>query len=77
MLKRNKTCCIEFSFVNPLSANSTKWSNTPKQCISCFFFISQVLNKIEVEFATGILLVPLFTTQFWFTRLLRTFTSEP
>ena len=42
-----------------------------------FSCIPQVINKIELESATGILVVPLFTTQPWFTRLLRILTSEP
>ena len=41
--------------------------------LSC---IPQVINKIELESATGILVVLLFTTQLWFTRLLRILTSE-
>ena len=32
---------------------------------------------MELESATGILVVPLFTTQPWFTRLLKIVTSEP
>ena len=42
-----------------------------------FSCIPQVINKIELESATGILVVPLFTKQPWFTRLLRILTNEP
>ena len=42
-----------------------------------FSCIPQIINKIEAESATGILVVPLFTTQHWFSRLLRIPTSEP
>ena len=42
-----------------------------------FAIISKVLSKIEAEMATGILIVPLFTTQSWFTRLLRLLIHEP
>ena len=42
-----------------------------------FSCIPQVINKMELESATGILVVPLFTTQPWFTRLLKIVTSEP
>ena len=37
-----------------------------------FAIISNVLLKIEAEMATGVLIVRLFTTQSWFTRLFKT-----
>ena len=42
-----------------------------------FSVISTVLRKIENEQAEGIIIVPLFTTQPWFTRLLRILVSDP
>ena len=42
-----------------------------------FAIISKVLSKIEAEMATGVLIVPLFTTQSWCTQLLRLLVHEP
>ena len=53
------------------------WQQEHFYAFSSFSCIPQVINKIELESATGILVVPLFTTQPWFTRLLRILTSEP
>ena len=53
------------------------WQQEHFYAFPSFFCIPQVINKIELESATGILVVPLFTTQPWFTRLLRILTSEP
>ena len=36
-----------------------------------------VLKKIENEQAEGMIIVPLFTTQLWFTRLMRRLVSDP
>ena len=53
------------------------WQQEHSYAFAPFSCIPQVINKIELESATGILAVPLFTTQPWFTRLLRILTSEP
>ena len=53
------------------------WQQEHFYAFPSFFCVPQVINKIELESATGILVVPLFTTQPWFTRLLRILTSEP
>ena len=42
-----------------------------------FSIIHTVLRKIENEQAEGIIIVPLFTTHPWFTRLLETLVSDP
>ena len=52
------------------------------QCEFCYAFppfsiIHTVLRKIENEQAEGIIIVPLFTTQPWFTRLLGILVSDP
>ena len=52
---------------------SFSWQQKHFHAFPPFSCIEQVINKIELESATGILAVPLFTTQPWFTRLLRIF----
>ena len=50
------------------------------KCFMCFLpfaMISKVLSNIEAEMATRVLIGPLFTTQSWFTRLLRILIHEP
>ena len=42
-----------------------------------FSITHTVLRKIENEQAEGIIIVPLFTTQPWFTRILRILVSDP
>ena len=42
-----------------------------------FSLISRVLQKIENENAEGVLIVPAFTTQPWFQRLLRVLIKPP
>lgn len=42
-----------------------------------FTCIPQVLSKNELEYVTGIFVVPVFTIPFWFMRLLRILESEP
>ena len=53
------------------------WSNEILYAFPPFAIIAKVLSKIEAEIATGVLIVPLFTTQSWFTRLLRLLIHEP
>ena len=40
-------------------------------CFRLFSSIPQVINEIELDYAAGILIVPLFTIETWFTRQLR------
>ena len=58
-------------------AFSFSWQQEHFYTFSPFSCIPQVINKIELESGTGILVVPLFTGQHWLTRLLRILTSEP
>ena len=37
-------------------------------CFRLFSSIPQVINEIELDYAAGILIVPLFTIETWFTR---------
>ena len=60
-----------------IDAFSYCWSNEIFLAFPPFAIISKVLSKIEAEMATGVLIVPLFTTQSWFTRLLRLLIHEP
>ena len=60
-----------------IDAFSYCWSNEILYAFPPFAIISKVLSKIEAEIATGVLIVPLFTTQSWFTRLLRLLIHEP
>ena len=60
-----------------IDAFSYCWSNEIFYAFPPFAIISKVLSKIEAEMATGVLIVPLFTTQSWFTRLLRLLIHEP
>ena len=63
-----EACGHDFSF---------SWQEEHFYAFPPFCCIPQVINKIELESGTGTLVVPLFTTQSWFTRLLRILTSEP
>ena len=58
-------------------AFSFSWQQEHFYAFPPFSCIPQVINKIELESATGILVALLFTTHLWFTRLLRILTSEP
>ena len=58
-------------------AFSFSWQQEHFHAFPQFSCIPQVIHKVELESATGILVVPLFTTQTWFTRLLRILTREP
>ena len=60
-----------------IDAFSYCWNNETFYAFPPFSIISKVLSKIEAEMATGILIVPLFTTQSWFTRLSRLLIHEP
>ena len=60
-----------------IDAFSHSWQQDHFYAFPPFSCIAQVINKIELDNATGILIVPLFTTQPWFTRLLRILISEP
>ena len=53
------------------------WQQEHFYAFVLFSCIPQVINKIELESATVILVVPYFTTKPWFTRLLRILTSKP
>ena len=55
---------------------SFSWQQEYFYAFPPFSCIPQVIIKIELESATGILVVPLSTTQPWFTRLLRILTRE-
>ena len=50
---------------------SYRWSNETFFTFPTFSIISKALPKIEAEVATEVLIAPLFTTQPWFTQLLR------
>ena len=60
-----------------IDAFSYCWSNETFYAFPPFSIISKVLSKIEAEMATGVLIVPPFTTQSWFTRLLRLLIHKP
>ena len=53
-----------------IDAFSYRWSNE-------IFYAEAEIAEIEAEIATWVLIVPLFTTQSWFTRLLRLLIYEP
>ena len=59
-----------------IDAFSYRRSNETLYAFPPFTIISQVLSKIKAEMGAGVLIVPLFTTQSWFTRLLRLFIHE-
>ena len=58
-------------------AFSFSWQQEHIYAFLPFSCIPQVINKIELESATDISVVPLFTAQPWFTRFLRILTREP
>ena len=60
-----------------IDAFSYCWSNEMFYAFWPFAIISKVLSKIEEQMTTGVLIVPLFTTQSWFTRILRLLIQEP
>ena len=68
---------LEPKAIGMLDAFSYCWSNETFYVFPPFSIISKVLSKIEAEMATGVLILPLFTTHSWFTRLLRLLTHEP
>ena len=53
------------------------WNTENFYAFPPFSLISRVLQKIENENAEGILIVPAFTTQPWFPRLLRLLIKPP
>ena len=59
-----------------IDAFSYRWSNETFYAFLLYAILSQVFSKTEAEMATGVLIVPLFTTQSWFTRLLRLLIHE-
>ena len=58
-------------------AFSFSWQSEFFYAFPTFSIIHTVLRKIENEQTEGIIIVPLFTTQPWFTRLLRISVSDP
>ena len=56
---------------------SYHWSNENFYAFQPFVVISRVMSKIETEMATGVLILPLFTTQPWFTRVLSLLIHKP
>ena len=49
-------CHIDFSNVNPLSTNPTKWSNTLKQCLSVFdHSVGLTLKGLNLNHCTPVL----------------------
>ena len=53
------------------------WSNETFYAFLSFAIISKVLSKIEAEIVTGVLIVPLFTTQSCFKQILRLLVHRP
>lgn len=60
-----------------VDAFSQKWLGEHFYAFPPFSVIPKTLQKIEEEGATGLLVVPLFTTQAWFTKLLRLLVAQP
>ena len=55
----------------------TSWSDLHFYAFPPFAVISKVISKIENEQAEGILVVPIFTTQIWFPRVMRLLIDYP
>ena len=68
--------CVEAASVGT-DAFSFSWQCEFFYAFPPFSIIHTVLRKIENEQAEGIIIVPLFTTQPWFTRLLKILVSDP
>ena len=60
-----------------VNAFASKWSGRKFHAFPPFSIIARVISKIEREQAIGILIVPIFTTQAWFSRLLRLLVEKP
>ena len=60
-----------------IDAFSYRWSNYFFYVFLPFAIILKVWSKIEAKMATGVLILPLFTTQSCFTRYLRLAIHEP
>ena len=60
-----------------IDAFSYCWTMETFYVLPPFSIIPKALSKIEAEMATEVLIVPLFTTQSWFTRHLRLLVHEP
>ena len=78
----NRKVCRYYAFyVEPDSggtdAFSFNWHHEFFYAFPPFSIIQTVLRKIENEQAEGVIIAPLFTTQPWFTRLLRILVSDP
>ena len=52
-------------------AFAISWSDLQFYAFPSFAIISKVISKIENEKAEGIMVVPIFTTQIWFPRVMR------
>ena len=68
--------CVEAASVET-DAFSFSWQCEFFYAFPPFSIIYTVLRKIENEQAEGIIIVPLLTTQPWFTRLLKILVSDP
>ena len=60
-----------------VDAFATSWSDLQFYAFPLFAIISKVISKIENEKAEGILVVPIFTTQIWFPRVMRLLIDYP
>ena len=60
-----------------VDAFATSWSDLQFYAFPPFGIISKVISKIENEKAEGILVVPIFTTQIWFPRVMRLLIDYP
>ena len=65
---------LEASSVN---AFAPKWSGRKFYAFPPFSITETVISKIEREQANGILIMPIFTNQAWFSRLLRLCVEKP
>ena len=60
-----------------VNAFASKWSGRKFYAFPPFSIIARIISKIDKEQANGILIVPIFTTQAWFSRLLRLLLEKP
>ena len=60
-----------------VNAFAFKWSGRKFYAFPLFSIIARVITKVEREQANGILIVRIFTTQAWFSRLLRLLVEKP
>ena len=62
---------------NGVNAFAISWSDLQFHAFQPFAIISKVISKIENEKAEGIMVVPIFTTQVWFPRVMRLLIDYP